>query len=159
MVWGDFQEGRNGGLGDSLLRLQKRLAGIISGKTGKYHSDPIMAELGIVKIKDLYRQQLRVHAWKFWAGKLPESQADMLRRVSDIHSYNTRSANSGLFPSTQDHRAVGYRVPKEWDSVEKSLREMRSLTSFKKKSREEFLGTYKAFKCLTRNCFVCEQSR
>ena len=75
MVWGDFQEGRNLTLGNSLLGYQKRFAGLVAGRRGRYHADPILSEYGILKVGDLYRQQLRVHAWRFWNGKLPESQA------------------------------------------------------------------------------------
>ena len=65
MVWGDFQGNRNQTLAESLLRLQKRFAGIIAGKRGRYHLDPILSRIGLIKIGDLYRQQLRIHAWKF----------------------------------------------------------------------------------------------
>ena len=34
MVWGDFEGGKNKTIGGSLLRLQKRFAGMITGKTG-----------------------------------------------------------------------------------------------------------------------------
>ena len=90
---------------------------IIAGISEKHHSDPILAKLGILKIGDLYRQQLRLHAWSFWNGKLPESQEVLLNRVSDIHEHHTRPAGSGFCYQTQDHRSVGYRVPKEWDSA------------------------------------------
>ena len=147
------------GLGESLLKLQKRLVGIIKGVGGRYHSDPLMAELGILKVQDLYRQQLRVHAWKFWNGKLPGSQAGMFSRISDIHTHNTRSANTGMFLNTQNHRSICYRVPKEWESMGKELGEMQSLSGFKRKSREGFLAAYKSFVCMTQNCYVCAQMK
>ena len=58
---------------------------------------------------DLYRQQVRVHAWKFWNGVLPENQAAMLQRVGDWHSHGTRAARSGMAMGSADHRMVGYR--------------------------------------------------
>ena len=158
MVWGDFHEGRNKIAGESLLRLQKRLAGIVTRKRGLYHSDPILAELGILKVGDLYRQQLRLYAWRFWNEKLPENQRNLLTRVSDVHKYNTRSAENEIFTHTQDHRSIGYRVPKEWESVAKLLKERSSLCGFKKNSREEFLANYKAFKCVAKSCYVCGRS-
>ena len=144
--------------GDSLLRLQKRLAGIIVGKKGLYHSDPILAELGILKVGDLYRQQLRLYAWRFWNEKLPGNQSNLLCRVCDVHSYNTRSAENEIFTQTQDHRSIGYSVPKEWESVERVLKERKSLCGFKKKSRQDFLASYKAFSCSAKNCYVCSRS-
>ena len=100
-------------LGGSLLRYQKRLAGLVAGRVGLFHADPLFARFGMLKVGDLYRQQLRVHAWRFWNGRLPGSQAAMLGRAGDVHGYSTRSARAGLYLSTRDHRSVGYRVPKE----------------------------------------------
>jgi hypothetical protein len=33
---------------------------IIAGKGGRYHADPLFAKYGILKVGDLYRQQLRI---------------------------------------------------------------------------------------------------
>ena len=102
MIWGDFHEGRNKTLGGTLLRYQKRFMGLILERKGRYHADPMFSELRVLKIDDMYRQQLRLYAWSFMRGRLPESQAAMLSKVSDIHEHNTRSAGSGLFMSSQD---------------------------------------------------------
>ena len=159
MVWGDFAGNRNKALGESLLRLQKRFAGIIAGRRGKYHSDPIMSELWILMIGDLYRQQLRLHAWKFWNNKLPQSQGSMLNKVQDIHRHGTQSAKLGLSVTTQDHKSIGYRLPKEWESLATAIRGIKSLTGFKNKSRRGFLAEYKEFKCVSKDCYVCSSER
>ena len=99
------------------MSYQKRLAGLVVGRAGRYHADPLLAEHGMLKVGDLYRQQLRVHGWQFWNGRLPENQAAMLSRAGDVHGHGTRSARAGLYLSTRDHRSVGYRVPKEWASL------------------------------------------
>ena len=153
MVWGDFQEGRNVTLGASLLRYQKRFAGLIAGRTGRYHADPLLARYGMLKVGDLYRQQLRVHAWRFWNGRLPDGQAAMLGRVGDVHGYGTRSSAGGLFLSTRDHRSVGYRVPKEWATMTGGQRGAVSLAGFKRGSKGGFLAGYAGVGC--RGCYVC----
>ena len=154
-VWGDFKEGRNLALGDSLLRYQKRLSGMIAQAKGRYHADPIMGHYGILKLGDMYRHQLRIYAWRFWNGRLPVSQAAMLSRAENTHGHNTRAAKNSMFLSTRDHRSVGYRVPKEWEALTPNLRQTKSLSSFKSKSKEEFTKAYKAFICVGRGCFVC----
>ena len=155
MVWGDFKGARNATLGGSLLRYQKRFAGLVAGKRGRYHADPLLAESGMLKVGDLYRQQLRVHAWRFWNGRLPENQQAMLSRVSDVHGYGTRSARAGLHLSSRDHGSVGYRVPEEWATLDEDGRGVGSLVAFKRGSRAGFLGTYGAFVCVVRDCYVC----
>ena len=153
IVWGGLQGDRNATLGGALLGYQKRFAGLVSGKRGRYHADPLLGEHGMLKLGDLYRQQLRVHAWRFWNGRLPPNQAAMLSRVGDVHGYGTRSAQGGLHVSTGDHRSVGYRVPREWGSLTDEQRGMGSLAGFKKGSRGGFLAGYRSFVC--RGCYVC----
>ena len=74
MVWGDFKEGRNLTLAGSLLRYQKRFAGLAAERRGVFHADPLFAAAGMLKVGDLYRQQLRVHAWRFWNDRLPPTR-------------------------------------------------------------------------------------
>ena len=109
----------------------------------------------MLKVGDLYRQQLRVHAWRFWHGLLPENQAAMLQRVGDVHGHSTRSARAGLHVSSRDHASVGYRVPKEWAGLSAELRGVASLGAFKRRSRGGFLGEYGVFVCRERGCRVC----
>ena len=58
MAWGDFQGARNGTLAGPLLRYQKRFAGLVVGVKGRYHADPLFAQSGMLKVGDLYKQQL-----------------------------------------------------------------------------------------------------
>ena len=155
MVWGDFQEGRNVTLGGAILKYQKRFAGLVAGQRGRYHADPLFSRFGMLKVGDLYRQQLRVHAWQFWNGRLPENQAAMLQRVGDVHGYGTRSAGRGIHVGTRDHRSVGYRVPKEWAEMTREDREVGGLAAFRKRSRAGFLAGYGEFECNLVGCGVC----
>jgi hypothetical protein len=73
---GDFEA-----YGETLLKLQKRFVGLIAGKGDRYHADPLFSRYGVLRVGNLYRQQLRLHAWKFCSGRLPDSQMATLRRV------------------------------------------------------------------------------
>ena len=115
----------------------------------------MLARYGILKIGDLYRQQLRVHAWKFWNGRLPENQAAMLTRTEDVHGYSTRSARAGVYLSSRDHGSVGYRIPREWAGLAESQRGAGSLGAFKRGSKGGFLADYGAFECGVVGCGVC----
>ena len=79
----------------------------------------------------------------------------MLGRTEGVHGYRTRSARTGLYLSTRDHRSVGYRVPKEWGSLTEGQRGMGSLAGFKRESRAGFLRGYGEAVCTDRGCFVC----
>ena len=121
---------------------------------GSYHADPLFAEQGMLKVGDLYRQQLRMYAWQFWNGRLPENQAALLRRTEGVHGHATRSARSGLFLSTRDQQSVGYRVPKEWGELTEEHRGVASLAAFKRRSRGGFLAEY-GLVCRDRKYEVC----
>ena len=155
MVWGDFQGEDNGVHKAALLRQQKRFVGLIEGKRGRYHADPLFARHEILKVGDLYRQQVRVHAWRFWNRRLPVHQAAMFERVDTVHGYGTRRAGIGLYVSTRDHRSVGYKVPREWELLPAKLRGTSSLQAFKRNSRAEFIQDYRLFVCDVRDCYVC----
>ena len=154
---GGLSGGGESDSGGALLRHQKSVARMVAGVSGRCHADPLLAEGGMLKIGDLYRQQLRVHGWRFWNGRLPVNQAAMLGRAADVHGHATRSAGAGLFLSSRDHRSVGYRVPKEWATLTEAQRAGGSLGSFKKGSREGFLGAYRAFVCGVGGCRACQR--
>ena len=157
MVWGDFEGSRNKIIGGSLLRLQKRLAGMMTGKTGIYHADPLFARHKLLKVEDLYRQQLRIHAWQFCNGRLPQNQASMLQRVSDVHGYSTRAAGSGLAATSRDKSSLSYRVSREWALIPDSLKTVTSQGAFKRRSRLLFLKEYGQFECKETACRVCRR--
>ena len=50
MVWGDFEACRNLTRGAALLRAQKRFVGLMAGKRGLYHADPLFARFGVLKV-------------------------------------------------------------------------------------------------------------
>ena len=152
-VWGDFEADRNVARAAALLKAQKRFVGFMAGAEGRYHADPLFARFGVLKVGDLYRQQLRLFAWRFWNGRLPENQAAMLSRVSDRHGYGTRGARGGLVVGSADHRVVAYRVPVEWGSLSGELRGAPTLGSFRDGSKRGFLAGYAAFHC--GGCWVC----
>jgi hypothetical protein len=147
MVWGNFDADRNKAQGETLLKLQKRFVGLIAGKSGCYHADSLSSKYGILKVADLYWQQLRIHAWKFHNGRLPDSQAAMLARVGESHSYGTRTAHSRLVVSMEDHRLVGYRIPTEWGTLTEEQRAIVSVAGFKQSSKGDFLVQYETFQC------------
>ena len=152
MVWGDFEADRNVTRAAALLKAQRRFVGFMAGIGGRYHADPLFARFGVLKVGDLYKQQLRLFAWRFWNGRLPENQAAMLTRVSDQHGYGTRSAGLGLVVGSGDHRVVAYKVPVEW-SLPAELRQAPTLGAFREGSKRGFLAGYGAFRC--GGCWVC----
>ena len=155
IVWGDFVGGRNKTLSSSLLKFQKRFVGMVAQAKGRYHSDPLFAKFGMLKIDDLYRQQLRTYAWQFWNGCLKRGQSIMFHRTTECHGYATRSAGSGIAIETKDQGSIKYRLPKEWSLTSEELKTCRSINAFKTRSKKQFLEQYGRFECGEGGCIVC----
>jgi hypothetical protein len=117
MVWGNFEGNRNMAQGETLLKLQKRFVDIIAGQRGCYYENSLFAKYGILKVGDLYQQQLRIHAWKFHNDRLSDSQAAMLARAGASHNYRTRAACSELVVSMGECRLVRYRILMKWGTL------------------------------------------
>jgi hypothetical protein len=128
---------------------------MIAGQRGCYHADPLFAKYGILKVGELYLQQLKMHAWKFHNDWLPASQAAMLARVGESHSYGSRAVRSGLVVSMGDRRLVGYRIPTDWGTLTEEQRANASVAGFKSSSKSDFLVQYGAFQCGVVGCRVC----
>ena len=119
----------------------------MAGRRGLYHADPLFARFGVLKVGDLYRQQLRVHGWKFWHGRLPEGQVAMLEMVGALHAHGMRAAGMAMVVGSRDHGMVAYRVPMEWRTLSEEQRRVGSIAGFKRSSRGGFLAGYGSFEC------------
>ena len=83
----------------------------------------------------------------------------MLEKVTQTHEHGTRLARRGMFVSTRDHRRVGYRIPKEWQTVTETMQKTATLGAFKRQSKGEFVEGYGQFRCTVRGCYVCGKVR
>jgi hypothetical protein len=72
-------------------------------------------------------------------SRMKDSQAAMLGRVGESHSYGTRVARGGLVVSMGNRRLVGYRILMEWGTL----------------TEGDFLVQYGAFQCGVVGCWVC----
>jgi hypothetical protein len=154
MVWLNFEADRKKVQAETLLKLQKRFVGLIAGKVGRYHADPLFAKYGIFNVGGQYWQQLKMHAWKFHNGRLPDSQAAMLAWVGESHSYGKRVECSGLVVRTGDHKLVGYKIPMEWGTLTEEQRAVMLIAGFKRSTKGDFLVQYGAFQCGMVGCWV-----
>ena len=82
---------------NKLLLLQKKAVRIIN-KTGyREHTDPLFAELKVLKFIDLYNLNLGKFMFRYKSGLLPSSFNDLFILCSSVHTYGTRSASKGDF--------------------------------------------------------------
>ena len=68
-----------------------------NSKSPRSHADPLFARLHILKIGDLFDQQLRLFSYKSYYNKLPGEMVALLDKVGDSHSHDTRGARLDTF--------------------------------------------------------------
>ena len=138
--WGNFKGDRNLGLRDGLLSLQKRLVRIICGTHWISHADPLFAELGKLKVEELYIQAVRIFAFKAARGILPGGMASMVGKVS--HGYNTRGASSNFFMDRSEGKSLISIAPNIWIFLPMEMKSLTSIETFKEKSKGGLLAPY-----------------
>ena len=153
--WGNFKGDCNTGLRARLVSLQKSLVRIISASTNPLsHADPLFAKLAILKMDDLYTQQVRMFSYKLSRGLLPSGVSSLFEKIG--HSHRTRGASSNIFVGRYDSRSIKTIAPRCWNALPASLKGSPSVASFKEMSKRGLLAPYASFVCRVRGCASCE---
>ena len=90
MAWGSASKY----LIEKLSLLQKKAVRIISNSSYLAHTAPLLKELGILNIEDLYQHQYALFMFDYDRGSLPKTFNSYFCKVSDVHSHQTRSSSS-----------------------------------------------------------------
>ena len=151
--WGNFKGDRNLGLRDRLMTLQKCLVRIISGADRLSHADPLFANLGALKVDDLFAQSVRIFSYKLSRGLLPGGLSAYFGKLD--HGHATRGARSNIFVSHSDPRSIRSIAPKYWNPLSLKIKQYPSIMSFKDASKLDLLSPYWAFVCSDRGCRSC----
>jgi hypothetical protein len=79
----------------------------------------------------------------------------LLDKVSDSHSHNIKGARCNLFVNCENVKSIKYIAPKLWNALDEKLKVLCTVSSFKQRSKEEFLLGYTKFSCNIRGCYSC----
>ena len=150
--WGNFKDDRNFKYRDRILRLQKCFLRIIYSESRLSHADPLFARMGTLKIDDLYKQSVRCFSFKLTKNMLPIRMSSLASRIN--HDHSTRGSQTNLTINSSNHRSLRYIGPNLWNSLPTNLKQLPSISSFKKNSKD-LLGPYSAFVCTLKNCQSC----
>jgi hypothetical protein len=86
---------------------------------------------------------------------MPSEMNALLDRVSDSHSHNTRGARCNLFVNRENVKSIKNIAPKIWNALDEKLKGSGSVSSFKRRSKENFLLGYSKFRCKIKGCYSC----
>ena len=151
--WGNFKDDRNLRYKDRILRLQKCFLRIIYGKSRLSHADPLFAQMGALKIDDLFKQSVRCFSFKLTKNMLPKRMSSLASRIN--HSHCTRASQTNLTINSSNHRSLKYIAPTQWNALPTTLKQLPSISSFKANSKKQLLAPYSTFVCTTKDCQSC----
>ena len=89
--------------------LQKKIVRAITFSDFKAHSAPILKNLGVLEIKDLFKYKITSLMFDFDHNKLPESLSTLFLRRNDVHDRNLRDKNKDkLYTAQRFNNMHGY---------------------------------------------------
>ena len=146
IVWGQCNET----LLDRLQTLQNRAARVIANIS--YESadhNSLLCDYGWLNVRNLIRLDLGVFMYKTQKGLAPDVFYDLYHSVTELHSYNTRSAYNGnlQIPLTNlraGDKAISVSGARIWNNIPKSVKQAQSLDVFKRELKEYLIKSQQA---------------
>ena len=146
IVWGQCNET----LLDRLQTLQNRAARVIANisyEAADHNS--LLCDYGWLNVRNLIRLDLGVFMYKTQKGLAPDVFYDLYHSVTELHSYNTRSAYNGnlQIPLTNlraGDKAISVSGARIWNNIPNSVKQAQSLDIFKRELKEYLIKSQQA---------------
>lgn len=127
--------------------LQKRALRYITQSQYNDHTDPLFKTTKILKLSDLYKQQIALFMYDSYCNRLPKSFQDTYPLHCNInrHSYSTRHTNLFATPTPRSDFAAKlpyYSFPKTANSYSEYITKALSRNHMKTKIRNDILQLY-----------------
>ena len=119
----------------SLVLTQKRIIRCIADADYLAHTTPIFHQLGILKLEDVYKYNSLIDTFL----KLQDNEYTTNHGVNTRYSMKARPKGHILSRTKQ---SVSYSGPNLWNSLPNNLRNIKSLTLFKKQLKQTLLQKY-----------------
>ena len=128
---------------DRLQRLQTKAAQILTGSKPRTHRNDMYKELKWMSLQNRRNSNKSILMYKCQNSLAPAYLTDIHQRNSDIHGYNTRSANKLRIDRIRTcyyERSFKVTGAKIWNGLPESVISKKSLNTFKNAVKEHFLN-------------------
>lgn len=132
---------------NQILLVQKKAVRIICKTNYREHTDPLFAELKVLKFNDLYNLNLGKFMFKYKSGQLPSKFNDLFISCSSVHTHGTRSASRGDFYTIYNRTSLSKnslisRCVFFWNNLNLNIKQSLTLKSFSKNLKYYLLSMY-----------------
>ena len=114
-----------------IFKLQKRAIRIISNSSYLCHTKPLFEKYNTLNIYQIYNKELGIFMYKYKKGLLPLSFDHAFTELGSTHKYDTRNRNNYRH-EVHKIKSVFDTVPKLWNKLPESIKNVASLNCFKK---------------------------
>lgn len=139
-VWGTDK--RNSTRLQPLIRTQKKLVRLIKNLPPRTHTKPIMQDLGLLPIPDLYTlrasTEMHAHVYPPKPVNRPEHNHHYTLNTH-IHAHQTRHAHQSTLHTQDDMSHYTKQYTQVWNKLPIELRETKNLSKFKKNLKQYLL--------------------
>ena len=123
--------------------LQNQLLKVLTEKPYRYRTNKLHNELKILKVEDLYKQEILTFVHNFQNKKLPSVFDSYFTSFSDIHDIDTRYRNTNFILPRVSSNLGSTRISFEgavlWNSLDNSSKKIKSEKSFRRSFKETVL--------------------
>ena len=137
-VWGNASKTHI----DSLFMMQKKVLRVITSAGFRAHTDPIFADLQLLKLSEIYISYAMTFVFKFMKGMLPKVFNNFFQRNCEVSSRITRNSHKLYYPkfkTTLFKSSFKYQCVTEWNAKIKYVDDKCSVHAFKKRIKNVLL--------------------
>ena len=146
---------------DEIETYQKSIVRIISNSSYSAHSEPLMKDLNILKLSDIFELNKTKFYYKYQHHELPEYFQNFdFKLNSDIHDHKTRGKENihtnkvkRVFADLCIRNDIAHFINNLSTNIKNKI-ETHSLRFILKRFKKEKIKTYN-FICNERNCYSC----
>ena len=155
-MWGQCNET----LLDRLQTLQNRAVRVIANV--RYEAadhNGLLCDYGWLNVHNLILMDLGVFMYKTQKDFVPDGFTDIYHPVTEVDSYNTRSANKGnlQIPLTNlraGDKAISVSGARVWNSIPDGIKQAQSLDIFKRELKEYLIKSQQALILVVISIFI-----
>ena len=123
--------------------LQNQLLKVLTEKPYRYRTNKLHNELKILKVEDLYKQEILTFVHNYKNNKLPPVFDSYFTSFSNIHDINTRNRDTNFIlprvSSNLGSTSISFEGAVLWNKQDKLIKEIKSEKSFRRSFKETVL--------------------
>ena len=123
--------------------LQNQLLKVLTEKPYRYSTDKLHNELKLLKVEDLYKQEILTFVHNFQNNKLPPVFDSYFTSFSNIHDINTRYRNTNFIvprvSSNLGSTSISFEGAIFWNNLDTMKKEIKSVKLFRKSIKDTVL--------------------